>query len=82
MNDMGPVPPEELDKVAAHRWSFQGALELAAQAAGMSYTESVALLPRGCPSARQGKSICYFILREPEPNMNGTFYCEKYDVRC
>ena len=30
MNDMGPVPQEDLDKVTSHRWSFQGALELAA----------------------------------------------------
>jgi len=37
MNDMGPVPREELDKVIAHRWTFQGALELAAQGKSICY---------------------------------------------
>jgi len=37
MNDMGPVPPEDLEKVTAHRWTFQGAFDLAAQGKSICY---------------------------------------------
>ncbi|CAJ1344871.1 unnamed protein product [Effrenium voratum] len=37
VNDMGPVPKEDLDKVTSHRWTFQGALELAAQGKSICY---------------------------------------------
>ncbi|CAE7450862.1 unnamed protein product [Symbiodinium pilosum] len=37
VNDMGPSPQEDLDKVVSHRWSFQGALELASQGKSICY---------------------------------------------
>ncbi|CAE7210304.1 unnamed protein product [Symbiodinium sp. CCMP2456] len=37
VNDMCPPPQEDLSKVISHRWTFQGALELAAQGKSICY---------------------------------------------
>ncbi|CAK8998806.1 unnamed protein product [Durusdinium trenchii] len=37
LNDMGPVPSEDLEKVSTHRWTFQGASELATQGKSICY---------------------------------------------